>query len=59
MADTWAVAKGQNNFFGTTIHYVDPGVDTGGIIEQVFAEPEREIIFIHTRMFNMQRCFLC
>ena len=38
----WAVAKGQNNFFGTTIHYVDPGVDTGGIIEQVFAEPGKE-----------------
>ena len=35
----WAVAKGQKDFFGTTIHYVDPGVDTGGIIEQVFAEP--------------------
>ena len=38
----WAVAKGQKNFFGTTIHYVDPGVDTGGIIEQVFAEPGKE-----------------
>jgi len=38
----WAVAKGQTNFFGTTIHYVDPGVDTGGIIEQVFAEPGKE-----------------
>lgn len=35
----WAVARGQKNLFGTTIHYVDPGVDTGGIIEQVFAEP--------------------
>lgn len=35
----WAVAKGKKEFFGTTIHYVDPGVDTGGIIEQVFAEP--------------------
>jgi folate-dependent phosphoribosylglycinamide formyltransferase PurN len=35
----WAVAKGQKDFFGTTIHYVDTGVDTGGIIEQVFAEP--------------------
>ena len=35
----WAIAKGHKDFFGTTIHYVDPGVDTGGIIEQVFAEP--------------------
>ena len=35
----WAVAKGQKNLFGTTVHYVDTGVDTGGIIEQVFVEP--------------------
>ena len=35
----WAVAKGKKNLFGTTIHYVDTGVDTGGIIEQVFVEP--------------------
>jgi folate-dependent phosphoribosylglycinamide formyltransferase PurN len=35
----WSVAKGEKNFFGTTIHYVDAGVDTGDIIEQVFAEP--------------------
>ena len=35
----WAIAKGEKDLFGTTIHYVDPGVDTGGIIEQVFAEP--------------------
>jgi len=38
----WAVAKGKKNLFGTTIHYVDTGVDTGGIIEQVFAEPGEE-----------------
>jgi len=35
----WAVAKGKKNLFGTTIHYVDTGVDTGGIIEQVFVDP--------------------
>jgi folate-dependent phosphoribosylglycinamide formyltransferase PurN len=35
----WAVAKGRKNLFGTTIHYVDPGVDTGGIIDQVFVDP--------------------
>jgi folate-dependent phosphoribosylglycinamide formyltransferase PurN len=35
----WAVATGKKNLFGTTIHYVDTGVDTGGIIEQVFTEP--------------------
>jgi folate-dependent phosphoribosylglycinamide formyltransferase PurN len=35
----WAIASGRKQYFGTTIHYVDAGVDTGGIIEQVFAEP--------------------
>ena len=38
----WAVATGKKNLFGTTIHYVDPGVDTGGIIEQVFVDPPKE-----------------
>jgi folate-dependent phosphoribosylglycinamide formyltransferase PurN len=35
----WAMAKGKKELFGTTIHYVDPGVDTGGIIQQVFTQP--------------------
>jgi hypothetical protein len=35
----WAVASGQKDLFGTTIHYVDTGIDTGGIIEQIFSLP--------------------
>jgi folate-dependent phosphoribosylglycinamide formyltransferase PurN len=38
----WAMVKGKKDLFGTTIHYVDPGVDTGGIIAQVFIEPEKK-----------------
>ena len=38
----WAVAKGKKDLFGTTIHYVDTGVDTGGIIEQVFIDPPKK-----------------
>lgn len=38
----WAVAKGKKDLFGTTIHYVDSGVDTGGIIEQVFVDPPKK-----------------
>jgi hypothetical protein len=34
----WAIATGRKELFGTTIHYVDTGVDTGGIIEQVFTD---------------------
>jgi len=38
----WSVATGRNDLFGTTIHYVDTGVDTGGIIEQVFTKPDKK-----------------
>lgn len=38
----WAVATGKKELFGTTIHYVDTGVDTGGIIEQVFVDPPKK-----------------
>lgn len=37
----WAVATGKKDLFGTTVHYVDTGVDTGGIIDQVFIEPPK------------------
>lgn len=35
----WALATGRPELFGTTIHFVDKGVDTGGIIEQIFLQP--------------------
>lgn len=38
----WAVATGKKGLFGTTVHYVDTGVDTGGIIDQVFIEPPKQ-----------------
>ncbi len=38
----WAVATGRKDLFGSTIHYVDAGVDTGGIIEQVFTCPDKK-----------------
>ncbi len=37
----WALASGQPELFGTTIHFVDKGVDTGGIIEQIFLQPSK------------------
>jgi folate-dependent phosphoribosylglycinamide formyltransferase PurN len=38
----WAIARGRKKLFGTTIHYVDQGVDTGDIIEQIFTLPEKK-----------------
>lgn len=36
----WAVATGKKNLFGTTIHYVNTGIDTGDILVQTFSLPE-------------------
>ncbi len=36
----WALATGDARNFGTTVHIVDAGVDTGGVLHQVRGEPE-------------------
>lgn len=36
----WALADGRPDLVGTTIHVVDRGIDTGGVIEQVFFAPD-------------------
>lgn len=38
----WAVYNNDKENFGTTIHFVDTGVDTGKIITQVFVAPAKE-----------------
>lgn len=38
----WALAKGNENLFGTTVHLVDEGIDTGGILKQVTAQPTKK-----------------
>ncbi len=38
----WALHNNDAENFGTTIHLVDVGVDTGGILKQVFAKPTKE-----------------
>jgi methionyl-tRNA formyltransferase len=35
----WALYNGDAENFGTTIHLVDAGVDTGGVLKQVFINP--------------------
>jgi folate-dependent phosphoribosylglycinamide formyltransferase PurN len=36
----WALASGDEDNFGTTVHLVDAGVDTGGVLRQVRGRPE-------------------
>lgn len=38
----WAVHNNDLENFGTTIHLVDTGVDTGSVLKQVFARPAPE-----------------
>jgi len=37
----WALYNNDVENFGTTIHLVDAGVDTGGVLKQVFAKPSK------------------
>lgn len=37
----WALYNNDAENFGTTIHLVDAGVDTGGILKYVFAKPDK------------------
>jgi methionyl-tRNA formyltransferase len=38
----WALYNNDVENFGTTIHLVDTGVDTGGILKQAFIKPAKE-----------------
>jgi folate-dependent phosphoribosylglycinamide formyltransferase PurN len=37
----WALTSGDPQNFGTTVHLVDAGVDTGGVLKQVHGQPKR------------------
>jgi folate-dependent phosphoribosylglycinamide formyltransferase PurN len=41
----WALFEGKPELVGTTVHLVDPGIDTGGIIEQAFFEVDNSDSF--------------
>jgi hypothetical protein len=41
----WAVADGRPDLAGTTVHLVDSGIDTGGILGQATFEPEPDDSF--------------
>ena len=37
----WALTSGDPQNFGTTVHLVDAGVDTGAVLKQVYGQPKR------------------
>lgn len=38
----WALAEGRGDLVGTTVHLVDPGIDTGGVLAQAVFSPGPE-----------------
>lgn len=42
----WAVHNNDIENFGTTIHLVDTGVDTGAVIKQTFIKPDKQDNFV-------------
>jgi folate-dependent phosphoribosylglycinamide formyltransferase PurN len=59
----WALREGENDLVGTTVHLVDPGIDTGGILAQgVFEAGRRDTIatypYLHLEcgLPLLQRC---
>jgi folate-dependent phosphoribosylglycinamide formyltransferase PurN len=42
----WALVRGQRQACGVTVHLVDPGIDTGGILAQALIEPTPEDCFV-------------
>lgn len=38
----WALAEGHPELVGTTVHLVDAGIDTGGVLAQATFAPERD-----------------
>jgi methionyl-tRNA formyltransferase len=42
----WALAEGRRDLVGTTIHFVDEGIDTGDIVQQVFFAPTEADNFV-------------
>ncbi len=37
----WALAEGRPDLVGTTIHAVDPGIDTGAVLRRAYFRPEK------------------
>jgi methionyl-tRNA formyltransferase len=42
----WAVAEGRLDLVGTTIHFIDEGIDTGPVIHQVACDIDRTDSFV-------------
>ncbi|MEQ8399402.1 MAG: formyl transferase [Roseitalea porphyridii] len=56
----WAMARGEPDLYGGTVHFVDTGVDTGNVIAQkVCVSDPRDTIFTHHHAITAQCAQLC
>lgn len=49
----WAVAEGDLDHFGVTVHKVDAGIDTGGVLYQATIKPSKDDTFITYPLLQM------
>lgn len=50
----WALAEGHPDLVGTTVHLVDRGIDTGGVLERAYFTPTREDSFVTYPYLHLQ-----
>jgi len=56
----WAMARGEPDLYGGTVHFVDAGVDTGKVIAQKVCNCDpRDTIFTHHHAITAQCAELC
>jgi folate-dependent phosphoribosylglycinamide formyltransferase PurN len=42
----WAMATGHTELAGVTVHWIDAGIDTGGVLKQAFIQPASSDSFV-------------
>lgn len=55
----WALAKGDPENCGVTVHYIDPGIDTGNVIVQATIQPTSKDSFVTYPLLQLKAGLGC
>ncbi len=55
----WALANKDNENFGVTVHLIDPGIDTGGVISQRTFQPDKNDNYCTYPLFQTMEGLHC
>lgn len=55
----WSLARHDRDHCGVTVHLVDKGIDTGGILDQVIVQPAREDNFVTYPLLQIASGIAC